>query len=181
MDVLISGANHIFICDKPTCTASGAGLVIREEFDFIDSKDIALFIGTHFIGITLYKITFNGEKFLRKYSIMEKGKALRCYTPYVLADGCGFGIEHKHIFVRCLGTYASGYAILGVKVVEARVLFLTIFENNGQPVGNIHFTEHFIGLGIEMQARQMRVVDLFQSKIHHSFSRTVDPAHSRVD
>lgn len=165
MDVLISGANHIFICDKPTCTASGARLVIREEFDFIDSKDIALFIGAHFIGVTLYKITFNGEKFLRKYSIMEKGKALCCYTPYVLADGCGFGIEHKHIFARCLGTYTSGHTVLGVKVVEPHYVLLTIFENYGKPVGNIYFTEHFIGVRIEMQARQMWVVDLFQSKI----------------
>ena len=102
-------------------------------------------------------------------------------APYVLTDGCGLGVEHKHVFTGCLGTYTSGHTVLGVKVVEPHYVLLTIFENYGKPVGNIYFTEHFIGLGIEMQARQMWVVDLFQSKIQHSFSGTVNPAHSRVD
>ena len=73
------------------------------------------------------------------------------------------------------------YPIFGIEVVESCFLLLSIFENNGKPVSDTHFSEHFIGLGIEMQARQMRVVDLFQSKLDQPFPGAVYPTHSGVD
>ena len=181
MKEFFSGFNNVPACYVPSGASRLARPIVGKEFYLILAEALSFPIGAHQQGVILHEIAFYGKEATRQHGVGNVIVIRAHEVLYFLTDFFCYRVEsHQgvagvgHLNFRC-------FSPLTIGIDKASAAFFSILKDDREAIGDTNILENICRIGVEVQAREVDIVDLLVPEICQALPRAMDPPHGRID